>query len=90
MNNKISSLNILGIEINFKPGADMDRIRAAAEIVEERYFSQKTKTNGLLAKDLILIYVALALADDLLQMKKMRDNMEFSLKDLLCTIEKYL
>lgn len=86
----MTSLNILGIEINFKPGADMERIREAAEIVEERFSSQRTRTHGVQTRDLLLIYVALGLADDLSQMKKTQDKMEFGLKNLLCTIEKNL
>ncbi len=84
------SINVLGHDIIFRPGADIDRIQRAANLVEELYANRKTGIIACQSKDILLTYVALALADDMLQMKKMQDNMENSLENLLCEIEKSL
>lgn len=84
------SVNVLGHAIAFRPGADIDRVQRAANLVEKLYANQKTGITACQSKDILLTYVALALADDMLQMKKMQDNMEQSLENLLCEIEKSL
>lgn len=90
MSQQSCSLNVLGLELALRPGANVERIQRAANLVEEEYTKQKMKTNGLQSKDILLTYLALGLADDLLQMKKMREDMELRLENLLGTIEKSL
>ena len=64
-----NSLTVLGVEVFFKPTADMDRAASAARILEERYDSLKRRSSGQ-SKDLLLTYVALGLADDVLNAQK--------------------
>lgn len=90
MSKQAFCVTVLGYDIPFKPSADKERIERAAKLVEERYASQKTKGNGVQSKDVLLTYVALGLADDFLQLKKMQDDVENHLETLLCTIEKNL
>lgn len=90
MNRQTFCVTVLGHDIAFRPGADIERIERAAKLVEERYANQKARGNSVQSKDILLTYVALGLADDFLQMKKMQDDVESHLENLLCTIEKSL
>ena len=69
-----SVLDVLGLSITFRPGADMDRAAKAASLVEERFEAQRLKTSGIQGKEMALIFLALGLADELLQMKNLQQE----------------
>ncbi|MBD5608063.1 MAG: cell division protein ZapA [Desulfovibrio sp.] len=79
---------VLGLDISFKTGTDMDRVKEAAILIEKMYAEQKRKARGKQTKDSLLIYVALGLADELLKMKTWREHVEERLDTLLAKIEK--
>ncbi len=70
MNQEAINLTVLGLSIAFKPGADMDRVQEAIKLVEERFTDQKLRFHGGQTKDILLTFMALGLADDLLQSQK--------------------
>lgn len=81
-------INVLGLDIAFRAGADMERARVAASLVEKRYEDQKQKSRGGQTKDILLTFVALGLADELLQMKIKQGATRERLEALLAKIEK--
>lgn len=81
---------VLGLDITFRPGADMERVKIAARLVEERYADKITKNRGGLGKDILLTFLALDLADELLRMKTEQGGMQMRLSSLLAKIEKSL
>lgn len=83
-----TNLTVLGLEITFKPGADMERARQAAQFVEERFANQKLRSRGTQAKDILLTFIVLGLADELLQMKNTQEQVQKRLNKLLEKIEK--
>ena len=70
MNQETVNLTVLGLSIAFKPGADMKRVQEAVQLVEERFADQKLRFHGGQTKDILLTFMALGLADDLLQSQK--------------------
>lgn len=84
------NLNVLGVEIAFKPGADMERARRAARYVEERYDQQRLKAEGSQGKDMLLTFLALGLADELLQIRSAQAATRLRLESLLEKIEMFL
>lgn len=81
------NLTVLGFEIAFRAGADMERAREAAQLVEERFALQKTRSQGPQSREMLLTFLALGLADDLLQLKKMQNETQRRLAALLARIE---
>ena len=88
MNQSPINLTVLGLDIAFRPGADMERAVEAARYLEERYEAQKAKSRGSQSKDILLTFLALGLADELLQMKTRQEMLEKRLQSLLDQIEK--
>lgn len=84
------NITILGIDVAFKPGADMARAKMAARLVEERFEAHKLRAEGTPAKDMLLVFLALGLADELLQMKKKQTDIAKRIENLLEKIEKSL
>lgn len=66
----------------------MNRARIAASLVEKMYAEQKIKSQGSQSKDIILTFLALGLADELLQMKTKQERIDLRLNALLAKIEK--
>ncbi len=67
------NLSILDLEVSFTTQADHDRVQAAKELIEERH-RELTQHGRRLSKEKCLTFLALALADDLLQTcKEMED-----------------
>lgn len=60
------TLDVLGERISFTDDADIPRIERACTLVEERFASLRFH-GGQLSKDVLLTYLVLGLADDLLQ-----------------------
>ena len=81
------NLTVLGFEISFKPGADMGRVQRAVRLMEERFADQKLRSHGGQSKDVLLTFLALGLADDLLQSKMKLDDVQNRINSLLSNIE---
>ena len=64
------SLTVLGIDIPFRAGTDRARIEAVKNLLEERFAAQKQRSHGGQSKEILLTFMALGLADDLLQWRK--------------------
>lgn len=84
------SLTILGQEITFRAGADKERIREAAFLLEDRYEALKGRVQGLQPREILLTHLALAFADELLKLKCLQAEQETKLASLLAKIEKSL
>lgn len=87
MSGELENLEVLGIPIAFKSGADMERAKLAATYVTEQYEAQKQRSQGK-GKDILLTFLVLGLADELLQMKSRQMDVEKRLAILLEKIEK--
>lgn len=81
------NLTVLGLEIAFRPGADMERVKRAVRLVEERFADQKLRSHGGQSKDILLTFLALGLADDLLQSQKKSADVQNRISSLLSQIE---
>ena len=81
------NLTVLGFDIAFRAGADMERARDAARVVEERFAIQKTRSQGGQSREMLLTFLALGLADDLLQLKKTQNDARLRIAALLARIE---
>ena len=81
------NLTVLGFDIAFRAGADMERARDAARLVEERFANQKTRSRGGQSREMLLTFLALGLADDLLQLKKTQNDARLRIAALLARIE---
>lgn len=82
------SINVLGVVVPFKPGADLERARQAARLIEERFAEQQAR--GSQSKENLLVFLALGLADELLQMKLNQEEVEARISSLFVKIEKSL
>lgn len=87
MNQDTINLTVLGLSIAFKPGADMRRVQEAVRLVEERFADQKLRFHGGQTKDILLTFIALGLADDLLQSQKEQTDVQNRVEVLLSKIE---
>ena len=87
MNQEAINLTVLGLSIAFKPGADMDRVQEAVRLVEERFTVQKLSFHGGQTKDILLTFMALGLADDLLQSQKELAGVQDRVTAMLSKIE---
>ena len=81
------NLTVLGLDISFKPGADMERVQRAVRLMEERFADQKLRSRGGQSKDVLLTFLALGLADDLLQSKIKLDDVQNRIPSVLSKIE---
>ncbi|MBQ7608234.1 MAG: cell division protein ZapA [Desulfovibrionaceae bacterium] len=89
MTTNSSVLKVLGVDIRFKSGVNLERARQAAQLVEDRYTEQKQRSAGGQSKEtVILTFLALGLADDLLQAKNKIEALESGMASLLEKIEK--
>ena len=87
MNQDTINLTVLGLSIAFKPGADMRRVQEAVRLIEERFADQKLRFHGGQTKDILLTFMALGLADDLLQSQKEQADVQNRVSALLSKIE---
>ncbi len=81
------TLLVLGVPIGLKSGADTDRIREAAGELESRYDRQVRASRGGQNRDVLVAFMALGLADDLLQLQKRHQETLRRLEELLTYIE---
>lgn len=81
------SLSVLELEVSFKAQADHERVQAAKELLEERY-KELTQHGRRLSKEKLLTFLALGLADDLLQNTKRLGELEARLVGIAEKIDK--
>ena len=88
MESTTNVLNVLGVDIVFKSGANFERARQAAQLVEDRFEAQKKRASGGQSKDSVLLtFLALGLADDLLQAKNKVELLQNGIASTLAKIE---
>ena len=77
---------LLGMEISFRADADPQQVETARTLVEER-FSRFSFQGRQMSREKMLMYVALGLADDLLQSERHVGEMRERLDALLAKIK---
>ena len=82
-----TNLAVLGVPIAVKPGADTSRIQEAIDLVQKRYEAQVARSRGGQGKDVLLTFMALELADELLQLKRQQEAYLDRVQNLLNTIQ---
>ncbi|HKK32421.1 MAG TPA: cell division protein ZapA [Desulfomicrobiaceae bacterium] len=80
------TLNVLGLEVNFKAEASSARIERARTLLENRYEELNGRGRNL-SKERLLIFLALGLADDYLQMDDRLAKLDEQLATLLNKID---
>ena len=80
------NLNVLGLEVAFRAGADAERVESAKALVEER-FEKLRSHGGRSSKEHLLTFLVLGLADDLLQSHKQLADVQNRIDVLLTRIE---
>lgn len=78
--------SIAGLELTFRTDASSERVAKAISLVEERY-NVLSKSSRSLSKEKILTFVALSLADDLLDSHQRLEEMETQLNRLMAKID---
>lgn len=81
------TLEVLGLEVSFKAEADPRRIERARALLAERY-GKLTQHSGHLSKEKLLTFLALSLADDVIQMQEEKTDTKRRVRELLVNIEK--
>ena len=81
------NLTVLGFDIAFRAGADMERAQETARLVEERFALLKSRSQGGQNRELLLTFLALGLADELLQLEKKQNDARRRIAALLARIE---
>ena len=79
------NFNVLGQDVSFKAEADPTRIEQARVLLEERY-SKLQQHGKQLNKEKLLTFLALALADDMLQAREEMKKSEQKVRSILDTI----
>jgi len=80
------SMNVLGLQVSFKAEADQKRVEEARNLVEERF--KRLQSDGKqISKEKLLLFVALGLADDLLQSNQKLRHAEDGMARLLAKID---
>jgi cell division protein ZapA len=76
------NFNVLGQDVSFRAEADPTRIEQARVLLEERY--NKLQRHGRqLSKEKLLTFLALALADDMLQAREEMKRSEQKVQSIL-------
>ena len=76
MSQETVTLSVLGLEVAFRSTADMARVREAVALVEKRFADQKLRSRGGQNRETLLTFLALGLADDLLQAENRLEDVE--------------
>ncbi|MCR5813650.1 MAG: cell division protein ZapA [Desulfovibrio sp.] len=91
MDNSPFILNVLGLQISFKTGVNLERARQAAQLLEERYAEQQNRPSGGQGKESVMkTILAFRLADELLQTKNELEALRNGLASTLEKIKKSL
>ncbi len=80
-------LNILGLDVAFKAEADQKRVDDARQLIEEQYRRLGGSGEKQISKEKLLIFLALGLADDLLQSNQKLSEIESRIEELLMKID---
>ena len=80
------SLSVLGLSVSFKAEANHDRIEEAKDLLEER-FHQLGFHGRQISKEKLLTFLALGLADDLLQSNQKLSSIKERVSELLNKID---
>jgi len=80
------TLSVLDLDVSFKAQADHERVQAAKELLEDRY-KELTQHGRRLSKEKLLTFLALGLADDLLQNMQRLEELEERLTGIASKIE---
>lgn len=80
------SLSVLDLEVSFKAQADHKRVQEAKDLLEDRY-KELAQHGRRLSKEKLLTFLALGLADDLLQNTRRLEEIERRLAGLADKIE---
>lgn len=79
------NLNVLGLEVSFRADAAPEQVEQARALLEERF--EKLRQHGILfSKEKLLTFLALGLADDLIQANNKMRSTEERLEALLDNI----
>ncbi len=82
-------LTLLGREVVFRAGVTAERVEKARLLVEERF--EKLRLQGARAStEMLLTYLVLGLADDLLQAEEQLDETQNRLDAMLAKIEELM
>ncbi len=87
MSSESIKLTVLGIPLTLKEGASTWRFREAIRVVEDRFKDQVHRNSGRQNKEFMLTFMALELADELLQLQKQQEETDDRLKRLLTYME---
>jgi cell division protein ZapA len=79
------TLSVLDLEVTFTAAADHERVQQAKELLEGR-FKDLQEHGRRLSKEKLLTFLALGLADDLLQCSQRLSELEGKLNELLAKI----
>ena len=80
------NLNLLGFDLVFRAEASPEQVNAAKAMVEERF--EKLKQSGrLFSREKLLTFLAIGLADDLIQADKQVSAMQKRMQGILTEIE---
>ncbi len=83
---QIHKLEVLGVEVSFKAEVAPQRLEQAKNLLCDRY--NRLREHGKhISKEKLLIYLSLALADDLLQAKEETSDFSARVERLLTRIE---
>jgi cell division protein ZapA len=80
------TVSVLDLEVSFKAHADHNRVQQAKELLERR-FTELNQHGRRLSKEKLLTFLALGLADDLLQSGGRLSDLEDRISRLLARIE---
>ncbi len=80
------NMTVMGLQVSFKAEADQKRVEDAKRLVEERY-KRLSPEGKQISKEKLLLFVAMGLADDLLQSNQRLRGQEESLARLLAKID---
>jgi len=80
------NLTVLGLEISFRAEADLGRVENARSLVEER-FERLRFHGGRISREALLTFLALGLADDLLQSHDQLSDVQNRIDALLTKID---
>lgn len=79
------NLSVLGLDVSFKAEEGPERVYSAKRLVEGRF--EKLVDGKTISKEKLLTYLALGLADELLQSSRRQSEMEAKIAELLAKID---
>lgn len=81
------TLLVMDLELSFKSEAEPERIKRACTVIEERY-ARLLRNGGMVSKEKLLAFLALSLADDVVQLLEEQSRTNKRLQEFLGNIEK--